>query len=81
MVTGRLWTAAEVCAWLAGQGRPMKPRSWHSGVSRGWAPPPDARIGRTPAWYPETIRDWHATRPTVVGADTTGTPQPKRGPQ
>jgi hypothetical protein len=74
-----VWTAAHVCEWLTSQGRPMKLRTWHAAVSRGWAPAPFHRIGRTPLWRPRDVKHWYATRPSVVGADTPGTPQPKRG--
>lgn len=60
-----LWTVGEVCAYLAEQGRPILPRTFLSGTSRGWAPPPDERRGRTPLWRPETIRTWHENRPSV----------------
>lgn len=41
--------------------------TWRSYVSRGTAPPPDLRIGRTPAWRPSTVRGWHADRPGKGG--------------
>lgn len=30
---------------------------------RNQGPPPDAMIGKTPGWLPETIDTWNANRP------------------
>ena len=29
-------------------------------ATRGQMPPPDGRLGRTPWWRPETIKEWRA---------------------
>ncbi|SBT63117.1 hypothetical protein GA0070622_0058 [Micromonospora sediminicola] len=50
----------EVRAYLAEQGRPMAARTWTSYVSRGQAPAPVRRVGRTPVWSPEDVRQWAA---------------------
>lgn len=36
--------------------------SWSAYVSRGEAPPPDRMFGRSPAWRPETVKAWAASR-------------------
>ncbi len=29
----------------------------------GHMPPPDITVGNSPGWYPQTIKDWVASRP------------------
>lgn len=41
----------------------IRPKTWSAYVSRGYAPPPDARIGDTLGWLPETLDRWQSTRP------------------
>jgi hypothetical protein len=50
------WTTADVVAYLAGRGRTVKPGTWYGYVSRGQAPRPVRRVGRTPVWEPAAIR-------------------------
>lgn len=38
-------------------------------LARHQMPGPDRRIGRMALWRPESIRDWHATRPFAKDAD------------
>lgn len=59
------WTVAEVVAYLASQGRHVARDTWTSYVSRGQAPAPKRRVGRTPVWDPEVIREYdrQAVRP------------------
>lgn len=54
-----LMTAAEVAEMLR-----IKPRTWHSYVSRGdaGAPQPVKHIGRTPVWDRAEIKAWQAGR-------------------
>ena len=33
-------------------------RTWRSYVARGQAPAPTTRIGTTPVWAPDVVRDW-----------------------
>jgi len=35
----------------------------HTYATRGTLPPPDAYVGRTPVWGPDTIEAWIASRP------------------
>lgn len=59
---GAEWTTEQVLAWLAEQGSPVTAKTWSGYVSRGQAPAPARRIGRTPVWNPATIRTWYAGR-------------------
>lgn len=56
-------TRDEVVALLAQLGQPMRARTWSAYTSRGQAPPPDERIGRTPLWRPATVTEWAKNRP------------------
>ena len=50
---GRVWTMAEVAAYLD-----VVEGTVRGYLARGQMPEPDGRLGRTPWWYPETIRSW-----------------------
>lgn len=54
------WTSEDVAAYLR-----VKPSSVRSYVTRGQMPAPDRLIGgkRIRLWKPETIRNWHQSRP------------------
>ena len=58
----RQWTTDQVLQWLADQGRPVARDTWTGYVSRGQAPAPTHRVGRTPVWDPDQIRAWHNAR-------------------
>jgi hypothetical protein len=45
----------------------VTPATWRGYVHRGYGPAPDLRVGRTPAWRPETVRAWHTARPGKTG--------------
>jgi predicted DNA-binding transcriptional regulator AlpA len=52
------WTTSEVAAYLGVQVATV------SGYrNRGQMPEPDMTLGRTQAWRPGTIIEWHASRP------------------
>lgn len=52
------WTTAQIADELG-----VRPDTWSSYVSRGHAPKPDMRVGATPLWRIDTIRQWQANRP------------------
>lgn len=41
-------------------------------ASLGIVPAPDGRIGVTSWWHPDTIREWHATRPSQCVCGSSG---------
>lgn len=47
------WTTRDVAAYLGRKESTI--RAYHA---RGQMPQPDGRVGRTPWWKPETIRNW-----------------------
>ncbi|MBB6172155.1 putative DNA-binding transcriptional regulator AlpA [Nocardiopsis mwathae] len=49
---------AEQAAAKAG----VKLKTWHAYVSRGQAPQPDGRMGRTPWWWASTVDEWIENR-------------------
>jgi predicted DNA-binding transcriptional regulator AlpA len=52
------WTTSDVAAYLGVQVATV------SGYrNRGQMPEPDMTLGRTPAWRPASIIEWHASRP------------------
>lgn len=52
----RYLTRSDVVEYLRGHGRDIgTPSTWSGYVTRGDAPPPDRRVGRTPQWRVETI--------------------------
>lgn len=57
-----LWTAQQ-CADHIG----VALRTWHAYVYRPTrdhpAPKPVDKIGRTPVWSPDEVREWHRNRP------------------
>jgi hypothetical protein len=57
------WSTDDVLRYLKLEGAPVQRYTWLGYVSRGEAPPADRRFGRSPAWLPETIRNWHSGRP------------------
>lgn len=56
------WTRAEVLAYLDSAGTPLGAETWSGYVSRGQAPAPVRRIGRTPLWDSGAVRAWQAAR-------------------
>ncbi|RCV51875.1 transcriptional regulator [Marinitenerispora sediminis] len=50
---------ADQAASLAG----VRRDTWHSYVSRGQAPEPDGRVGRTPWWWRSTVERYLDSRP------------------
>jgi predicted DNA-binding transcriptional regulator AlpA len=52
------WVTSDVAAYL---GVSISTVSTYK--SRDQMPPPDRTFGRTPAWRPATIIEWHETRP------------------
>lgn len=57
-------TREEVVARIAASGaRIITTRAWSSYVTRGYAPEPARRIGRTPLWTAQQIDDWLTARP------------------
>jgi hypothetical protein len=57
------WTTDDVLAFLRSVGAPISRVTWAAYVSRGQAPAADRMFGRSPAWRPAAIREWHASRP------------------
>ena len=51
------WTTLEVAEHCG-----ISRESVRAYVSRGILPPPDAKVGRTPTWRPQTIITAHASR-------------------
>ena len=45
----------------------VTPSTWSAYVTRHQAPQPIRRIGATPVWDAEEVRQWHATRPGKAG--------------
>lgn len=41
----------------------VRPNTWSSYVARGQAPAPTRRVGRTPLWSEDDVRQWVASRP------------------
>lgn len=41
----------------------VRPNTWSSYVARGQAPAPVRRVGRTPLWDEDEVRQWVAERP------------------
>jgi hypothetical protein len=56
------WTADQVRAWLATQGRPVGASTWSAYVTRRQAPRPVRHVSRTPLWSAADVRAWHAQR-------------------
>lgn len=56
------WSTAEVADYLG-----VKPRTVTQYRSRELLPEPDGYLGRTPWWQPDTIKQWHQTRPGRTG--------------
>lgn len=56
------WTREQVLAHLAEAGMPVAPDTWSAYVSRGQAPAPLRRVGRTPVWDPADVRAWQDGR-------------------
>jgi hypothetical protein len=52
------WTTSDVAAYL---GVVVSTVSTYR--SRGQMPAPDLTVGRTHMWHPQTIIDWHGSRP------------------
>lgn len=77
MAEQEAWTADEVLAYLAEKGKPISRVTWHSYVSRKQAPAADPalKVGRTPRWRPDHIREWQESRPGQGG------PNQPRGPR
>ena len=57
------WTTDDVLAFLRSVGAPISRATWAAYVSRGQAPAADRMFGRSPAWRPAAVREWHASRP------------------
>ena len=51
------WSVTEVARELG-----IKPRTVTGYLARGQMPEPDGRVGRSPWWYPGTIKGWHRPR-------------------
>lgn len=49
------WSVAEVAAYLG-----VKPRTVTAYHARGQMPPADGYVGRSPWWWPATIKAWRA---------------------
>ena len=47
------WSVADVAAYLG-----VKPRTVTSYHARGQMPPADGKVGRSPWWWADTIRQW-----------------------
>jgi len=47
------WTVADVAAHLN-----VAPSTVRAYAARGQMPAPDGRLGRTPWWWPDTIKTW-----------------------
>lgn len=56
------WATADVLAYLESVGSPVARATWATYVSRGQAPAPERKVGRTPVWRPDVIRSWHESR-------------------
>jgi predicted DNA-binding transcriptional regulator AlpA len=52
------WTTTDVASYLG-----LRVATISSYRNRGQMPEPDLTIGRTPAWRPQTIIEWHGARP------------------
>jgi hypothetical protein len=52
------WVPQDVAAFLG-----VTPRTVSSYKARGQMPEPDRHFGRTPAWRPARIIEWHNRRP------------------
>lgn len=52
------WTTSDVAAYLG-----VRVATVSTYRKRGQMPEPDMVLGRTSAWRPKTIIDWHAQRP------------------
>jgi hypothetical protein len=57
------WSVDDVLRYLRSEGAPIARDTWNGYVSRDQAPRPDRYFGRSPAWLPATIRDYHNGRP------------------
>lgn len=53
------WTTDDVATFLG-----VTTSTVRAYLARQQMPPADRRIGRMTLWRPETIRDWHADRPS-----------------
>ena len=51
------WTIIDVAAYLG-----VKRSTVSAYRTRAQMPPPDGYTGRTPWWYPDTIKGWHRPR-------------------
>lgn len=52
------WVTADVAAYLG-----VSVSTVSTYKARGQMPAPDRTFGRTPAWRPASIIEWHETRP------------------
>jgi hypothetical protein len=52
------WTTSDVAVYLG-----VRPATVSGYRIRGQMPAPDMTIGRTPAWRPKRIIEWHRERP------------------
>jgi len=52
------WTTAEVAAYLG-----VRPATVSTYRMRGQMPQPNRKLGRTQLWRPQTIIEWHRSRP------------------
>lgn len=66
---GDPWAEPQVTSTEAAALAGVAPDTWSSYVSRGQAPAPDGRLGRTPWWWESTVQDWVAQRPRAAGGD------------
>lgn len=58
------WASDDVLTYIEQQTGKRPARStWEAYVTRGQAPKPGRRVGRTPQWDAALIRAWHADRP------------------
>lgn len=55
------WTTNDVAAYLN-----VSTSTIRAYLARNQMPAPDRRMGRMTLWQPETIRTWHAERPSEI---------------
>lgn len=58
----QLLTRNQLVAYLHRLGHPVSLDTWSSYVSRGLAPQPSKRIGRTPLWSEDVVLEWTRSR-------------------
>jgi predicted DNA-binding transcriptional regulator AlpA len=63
------WTTSDVASYLA-----VKTSTVTNYRKRGQMPAPDMMLGRTQAWKPARIIDWHKSRPHPGVGGRTPTP-------